>query len=212
LEKGLLYPMPVVYLQRLLKELQRRYPTFGRHWLATGQELTTEIARYLGIMPEEVRISDPALGQRGAIMLDRTLLPPEERKEVLGQARVLLPVAPYAGPLQPVCFRKAEFQVSQQQVFSAVDLAGLLRSLYDLDKLETPEWYSPSLLDGCTAWRQRGFYIAPEFERDDYLRVFNRFLDAGVLISPEPQVPSVLPGAATQGELSLLLSLFREEV
>lgn len=213
MEKGLLFPMPGIYLPRLIRELRRRYPSFGSFWIADQSTVRAGIARYMNCGSRDVEIADPALGQDGPVVLDRPLLAPEARKETISGADVVLPVVPFAlTHLQPVCFRRQESGVEQDQALSGVLLAGILRSLHDLDRLETPDWYDPRLLQGCAAWHQRGFYITPAFDHRAYPGVFARFLDAGVLLAPTPGEPSVLPGVASHGEMTRLLGLFKEGV
>jgi hypothetical protein len=73
-----------------------------------------------------------------------------------------------------------------------------------------PGWIHPDLLNGCAGWRQEQLYIVPQFDLGLYNRVFENFLDAQVLLSPEEPYLSILPGGdISKGELGKMIGLFR---
>jgi hypothetical protein len=156
-------------------------------------------------------LSDPliqsAASRDAAARLWRPLLPDQP------VAEVLVPVLPFsvAGAPQVICFRGTLPQLfPPQQPVSALLLAGLLRCLHDLRSFTVPQWYRPDLLSGCTGWRQEGLYILPVFQLRGYERIFDSFLDAGVLLNPEEPCISILPaGEISKGELRKMIGLFR---
>jgi hypothetical protein len=137
----------------------------------------------------------------------RPLLPDPPATEVL------LPVLPFgmAGAPQVVCFRgPSPRDIPPQAPVSGVLLAGLLRSLQELQRFSMPGWFQPNLLADCAGWRQERLYIVPEFDLNGYGPVFEAFLDSQVLISPEAPYLSILPGGEiSKGELGKMIGLFR---
>ena len=214
LEKGLLYPMPNLYMSRLVKELKRRYPEFAGIAIASSlTEARGEIARYLRCECSDLSVADPALGEKGPLIWDRPLLPESLRRTALAGAKVALPVTPFAMPgLQPICFREVGNTIEAPPPLSPMLVAGTLRSLYDLDRFAPPEWFRKDVLAHCKCWEQRGPYIKPVFPKELYPEVFARFLHEAVILAPHPGVPSVLPGEASAGELAKLMRLFEEDV
>ena len=88
-------------------------------------------------------------------------------------------------------------------------MAGLQRSIHELRRFAIPEWFRPDLLAGCAGWRQEQLYVVPEFDLGIYQRVFDAFLEAQVLLSPEAPHISILPGGEiSKGELGKMIGLF----
>ena len=58
------------------------------------------------------------------------------------------------------------------------------------------------------AWRRSGVYLTADYPRPDHGRVHAAFLAAGVLLNPRYREASILPAAASRGELQLLERLF----
>jgi hypothetical protein len=57
-------------------------------------------------------------------------------------------------------------------------------------------------------WRRSGIYLMAEYPPRQHEAVFAAFLAAGVLLNPRYPGPSIIPGAASSGELALLHRLF----
>ncbi len=211
--KGGLFAMPSAYPARLARALGRAYPGFaGVLVAASDAEAVGFAARYLKCEPSQVEIRDPALGERGRVVLDRPFLPEAMREDAMKGAEVVLPVLPFRlgeAPC-PVLFRASAPEAKPAWIAPAV-AAAALRAFHDLDRRVQPEWYRDDLLEGCEGWVQRGIYVTPRFSADRYAGVFRRFLDAGVLLPPEYPGPAVLPGEASAGELALLMRLFGEK-
>ena len=58
------------------------------------------------------------------------------------------------------------------------------------------------------AWRRSGVYLVADYPRPDHASVHAAFLAAGVLLNPRYREASILPAAASRGELQLLERLF----
>lgn len=217
ISRGLVADLPSVFQGRLLALLRQVFPDYPDFRVTGSVAEALQLASlFLGREVEtgEVgagEVADPLIGPatagRAAVSLWRPLLPDPP------SAEVLLPVLPFAvaGAPAVVCFRRRlppEFPA--QAPISGVLLAGLLRCLHDLERFTAPPWIRSDLLAGCPGWRREQIYIVPEFDPESYERVFEAFLDAQVLLSPEAPRISILPGGEiSRGELGKMIGLFR---
>jgi len=212
ISRGLIADLPSVFGARLIRALQTLFPAY-REFRLSGSlaEALQLVSLYLGRNVTAGDVVDPLLEQEPAkempVSLWRPLLsdPPA--------AHVLLPVLPFAvaGAPQVVCFRGSlPRDFPTQAPVSGVLLAGLLRILHELQQFTMPDWVRPGLLDGCAGWRQERLYVIPEFDLAGYERVFEAFLDAQMLLSPEAPFFSILPGGEiSKGEIGKMVGLFR---
>ena len=212
LSRGLIADLPSVFGGRLIRTLKALFPDYREFRLCSAMSEALSLAGlHLGRNITADDVADPLLSVQPAtetpVRLWRPLLPE------LPAAEVLLPVLPFAvaGAPQVVCFReKPAPDLPEQQPVSAVLLAGLLRSIHELERFVMPDWFRPDLLEGCAGWRQEQLYVIPEFDLGLYGRVFEAFLDAQVLLSPEQPYLSILPGGEiSKGELGKMIGLFR---
>ena len=88
-------------------------------------------------------------------------------------------------------------------------LSGMTRSIYDLIA-EIPRrtekiWAAH---DGAllTFWQRRGAYLFPKIPRDSYGAFASVCLQAGLVISPDYDIPSIVPWSADKGDVSALCS------
>jgi hypothetical protein len=212
ISKGLIADLPSVYGGRLQRLLHHMFPGCSSFRVAGSPAEALQLASlYLGRTVEQEELSDPAAGKEkiahAELSFWRPLLPGRIAAEVL------FPILPFGmgGAPEVVCFRgDLPGGFPEQGPLSGVLLAGLLRCLRELQRFRTPEWLRRDLLAGCTGWRQRGIYVAPDFDLADYQRVFEAFLEAGVLLSPEAPYVSILPsGELSKGERGKMIGLFR---
>jgi hypothetical protein len=212
LSRGLIADLPSVFTGRLMRALQTMFPAYREFRIsATLIEALQLAGLYLGRIVAADEVADPLLKPKQAgetpVSFWRPLLPDPPTTEVL------LPVLPFAmaGAPQIVCFRaSAPRELPEQAPVSGVLSAGLLRMLHELQRFEMPGWLRPDLLHGCAGWKQKQLYVVPEFDLGDYERVFEAFLDAQVLLSPEAPYISILPGGEiSKGELGKMIGLFR---
>ena len=88
-------------------------------------------------------------------------------------------------------------------------LAGMTRSVYDLiaEIPRRPEktWaaHDSALL---AFWERRGAYLFPKIPRDSYGAFAAVCLQAGLVISPDYDIPSIVPWSADRGDVSALCS------
>jgi hypothetical protein len=86
-------------------------------------------------------------------------------------------------------------------------LAGLARSVHDL-VAEIPRrgetgW---ALYDGAVLrfWRRDGPYLFPKMPPQEYGAFAERCLEAGLVVSPDYDTPSIVPWQANKGDFSAL--------
>jgi hypothetical protein len=212
ISKGLAADLPSVYAGRLRRLLRQMFPGYGGFRIAGSPEEALQLASLcLGRTVVKEELPDPAAGRGGLAHTELSLWRPLLPDRV--SADVLLPVLPFGmgGAPAVVCFRgDLPDGFPGQGPVSGVLLAGLLRCLQELRSFRSPEWLRPDLLAGCSGWRQRGVYVVPDFDLADYERVFDAFLEAGVLLSPEAPYVSILPSAdLSKGERGKMIGLFR---
>ncbi len=78
-----------------------------------------------------------------------------------------------------------------------VDLAGALFERTERDWARFDRYLAPF-------WERRGPYLVPKIRRAKYPDFFGRCLDVGLLVSPDYQVPSIVPVSADPGEFKRL--------
>jgi hypothetical protein len=217
LSRGLLADLPSLYGSRLERALAGLLPDFPQVRIASCLPAALALAsRYLGreLRMEEIR--DPALDPAGGnpaaeVAWWRPLVGWEPAAAEL--PRVLLPVLPFAASGAPVavCFRgplPADFPPSEP--VSPVLLAGAARCLFDLRRYRRPEWARDDLLKEAAGWSQRGIYVSARCAGERYGELFAAFLRRGVLLNPRWPGPSILPAEASEGEVAIMIRLFRE--
>jgi hypothetical protein len=211
ISRGLIADLPSALSGRLMRVLQRMFPAYREFRLSGSPAEALQLAGlHLGGIVAAAEVADPLFEPEPAgkkpVSFWRPLLPDPA-------AEVLLPVLPFglAGAPQVVCFRRSPPRdFPEQAPVSGMLVAGLLRSLQELQRFTVPEWITPNLLAGCAGWRQEQLYVVPEFDLEGYQQVFEAFLEAQVLLSPEAPYLSILPaGEISKGDLGKMIGLFR---
>lgn len=217
ISRGTVFDLPSGYGVRLEKALGRMFPAFRHVRIASSLERAVSLAaRRLGRPMTAEEVVDPvrsgAVG--GPVCLWRPYAPAGMDPAAGGApgVRALIPVLPFrmAGAPAAVCFRDPPAgEEAPAPPISPVVLAGTLRAVADLARYRPAPWFREKLLAGCPGWLQRGIYLVPAFAPELYAGVHASFLEAGVLLSPAFEVPSILPAEASPGELKLMLRLLR---
>jgi hypothetical protein len=211
ISKGLAADLPSIYSGRVRRLLEEMFPEYKDFRLTGSAAEGLQFASlYLKRNISANDLVDPLTEQgesaAGKVGLWRPMLPDTILREVL------FPILPFsmAGAPAAVCFRKIPPSgFPGQKPISAVVLAGLLRCLQDLRRFVLPQWFRPDLLDTCPGWRQKGIYLIPGFGMKLYEKVFEGFLEAGVLLNPVAPYVSILPvGEISEGELRKMIGLF----
>ena len=219
LSRGANAGLPSIYERRLLGCLRRLTPGL-EPLLTAGDAAVRSILRHLGL-PEE-RLYDPAIDAG----------PPEAH--VAGIWRPLAGPAPLPAswcavvPILPSTIGQVPAPICVRPPHdSALALAGLLEpapqpgallaaalaGLEQLPQYGGAHWAQAAWPDpaGYAGWERRGPYVAARCDAAAYDGVFDRFLQAGVLLCPFHPGPSILPAEVSDGEAATLLRLFAGE-
>ncbi len=197
IDMGLSRPMPSPWEARLRKELLRRWPAYT-HVLFYRSE--TAALR--------------ALGERGEAEL-RILRPfGEYLEERNGNGEVQVSVAtallPCPSALSPgvLLFRnQEEAHDIAEELVPPLQLAGLVRALFEFDgftKTYTEKHWRRVDRFVAGAFERKGPYLVPLYPRERHEDYFLACLAAGLLISPDYDTASMIPGDFDDGELAKL--------
>ncbi len=203
LSRGLLAEAPSIHDRRLEKSLAglvpgswslRVYRSFDRALGAVGV--------FLGRPLEEKDIREPFFGPAPE---EAVYFRPLAEADYSGFS-VLLPILPFPGAFAPqpvffACSPDREKNLLPGDPVSPFLAAGLHRASLELQKRgSSPDIWNDWSLPG---WKRFGPYCFPE-EEADYPELRSRLLAAGVIISPDPKRPSILPGIWSPGEKALV--------
>jgi hypothetical protein len=117
---------------------------------------------------------------------------------------LLFPVLPFPGNFapQPLLLRE-DLRAPGGEAVSPLLLSGLTRLAEELQsEPEFPDIWNEWRLPG---WRRFGCYCFPVPRAGlDYARAYSRFLEEGIVLSPEARQPSILPRLYSPGERRLV--------
>lgn len=189
IDKGILPGYPSPYAHRLKQAVCKLLGHDCFVYLFSSEERAREV---LGsITPDP--INDPIKGSPvlGNEVLELTELP----------VVISLPVPSAFAP--GVIVSAEELPLADEPV-SPVILAGAVRAVYNLiafqKSADYSDWEKAGLLEACgDKWRVEMPYLYPLCEPDKYEAVWDTFFEAGIILSPDYDKPSVLP---PYGELS----------
>jgi len=206
---GLISDLPSIYHKRIKKELKHTFDQYKSFLIFNSMEqAAATITKLTGKLID--KISDPVLGDIREVSFYRPFLPKQILKELFSKARILVPIFPFSIGGSPVivCFKDTIANIPELPV-SPLLLAGTLKSIYSLKKAALPEWQK-NLDINNKYWNKMGLYIIPKITPKNYKKVFNFSLTNGILISPEYNKPSILPGEASTGEIKKMLGIFNK--
>lgn len=218
--RGLCAPFP----SRESAALERALRRLARHlgWANAVPRWYADSARAAGVLAScgypaaaAALSRDPALEDASPAAAVSVWRPRLSEPSLPQAAKVLVPVLPGSWAPAPavILFQgDAPVQPPASDPCPPSALAVLARSCDGLvASLAAGTPYDPSFLDGVlpSTWRRRGFYVAfPTGEPFELRRErFLRFLDAGFLLPPGPELPLVLPLELSSGERALLRTL-----
>ena len=216
LSQGANAGLPSVYERRLLDCLRRLLPGFEPLLTNSDAEVCSVLSR-LGFQAED--LYDPALNAEPAEacligiwrpMAGPSLLPPNWSAVV-----PILPSTIGQAP-SPICVRLSnDLAVGLRDLQTAAPqpaalLAAAVTGLEQLTYYKGANWADDVWPDpfGCSEWERRGPYVSARCGACSYDAVFDRFLQAGVLLSPIYPGPSILPAFVSAGEQAMLMTLF----
>jgi hypothetical protein len=92
---------------------------------------------------------------------------------------------------------------------SALIAGALTRCVWVLKKnLEGSVPFPPFIIPEGSPWTQQGPYCLWSGNAENYSTLFTEALELGILLSPSPDLPCILPGIQTSGDLKLLKQFF----
>lgn len=196
LQKGAVAEAPSVYEPRLLRLLQTLIPGSRAVVLCRSLERALMMAaEYSGRTFSETGIAEPFFPSSSPAVYHRPFSGCS-----YGGFPFVFPVLPFPGGFapQPVIFMETAGPVPEGDLVSPMLLSGLLRSLHDLLKAGNQpgiwnDWQMPG-------WKRYSCYCFPDFPLERYEAVFDVFLSKGILLSPDPRSPTVLPLRFSEGE------------
>jgi hypothetical protein len=213
-DMGLTRPFPSIREARLEKEVLRRYPGYAAARFYRDEDRAVAAAEVFLGPGEELRVLEPFadfLGAReplglGSAIAGGTALP-----------RVAMPRLPCPAALAPAVLLFGEAETAREAesyIVPPLVLACAHRALSEFDRFAAD--YTEEL------WKRTDRRLGPFFERrgpclyprlaatspagmpPDYDKLFDAALGAGVLLSPAPELPSLIPGDFDDGELARL--------
>jgi hypothetical protein len=209
MQKGVAAELPSVYEERFAKVLLLLIPGDWEVKIFRSRDRAAEaVSELLRDYPGGGSVHEPFPAVRGG---EAVYFRPFSGADYSG-APVLVPVLPFPGRFapQPVLYVPeiaGESGLPSGDTVSPALLAGLIRITQELLKTpEMPDIWKDWDLPG---WKRRGCYCIPDFAPERYETVFDLFLEEGVLISPEPGLPTILPRTFSEGEKHLVERLCR---
>ncbi len=222
-DKGLCSPLPSVHGQRLKAAIRKAWPGWeGIRFFADS----SQAAKALGL--------ETAGGESGADFLHdpaRELCDPD-RGRALNAAGSILLLRPFSEHLggDESGFRAAWLRLPCPRVLAPIVI--LFRETAEAAPPVEPvppillasavkalaEYCGYRAAVGEESWKRadrrilrlferRGPWLFPRCPREAYGRLFRAALDKGILLSPDPGLPSMLPGEFDDGELKILADL-----
>jgi hypothetical protein len=207
IDTGLTRPFPSVREARLQRALMSRYPGYAA--VRFFRDESRAIAAAAAILPEGEIL--PVIMPFAEYLAGTS----EAASHGLALPRVATPRLPCPAILAPgvLLFENAdEARAVEGELAPPLALACAHRSLLELDRFSVN--YSETL------WKRTDRRLGPYFERrgpylfprtgegrrpaEDYDRLFIAALGAGVLLSPDLELPSIVPGDFDDGELAAL--------
>ncbi len=209
-ERGAIADLPSIYTRRFMNALRAHFPGYHSFLLApTLPALLKSASRALGRTLSCADIFDPLVpggGTPGPISVWRPFCPDNADSDLV------LPIVPTGfGPVLFALCSRQSLPESEPQAVSALVLAGAAQRLGRLKDLVLPEWYAPDLFAAAPHFTQHGLYLVPRGPADSYPALFRRFLEAGLVLSPRPHEPSILPLELSPGELKNIVISFMTE-
>ncbi|MCE5255377.1 MAG: hypothetical protein LLF89_00855 [Spirochaetaceae bacterium] len=221
LDKGLVAAYPSTQKTRFEKALAKRFPGYARFWFFPGE---ADILLFLASFTDS---HCQAAGMRPALRIEeafggfRTDICEDPSSLAFGGEIALcrLPCqAPWSFGIMMVrpgaaCDAIEAGMSGKENEIPPVKLVASARSLDDLNSFE--QWYgeaywslADSFMEGL--FRRSGPWLYPLYEAARHPQVFMRCLGNGILISPDWEQPSLVPGEFDKGELLPLAKIAKD--
>jgi hypothetical protein len=218
-DKGRAKPLPSLAEARLEKEIRSRWPGYEAiRFYATPERAEAALARALGLDKAGGLVFDPARrdetsGRDAPALLIRPfsehLIKDDEAAHY--RAAVLLLPCPAAFAPVPLLFSKPEDAAGLEgDLLSPLSLASAYRSLREYTayskRFAEVLWRRADKRTG-RLFERRGPFLYPRCAPEAYGELFKAALKRKVLLSPDHELPSILPGEFDDGELKGLMEI-----
>ena len=202
---GLITDLPSIYQKRIKKELSITFKQYKSFFIFNSmEEALNIISRIKGKAID--KISDQVFENIYKVSYYRPFLSENTLKELYSKADILIPLFPFSVGGSPVivCFKEI-IENDFERPISPFILAGTLKSINNLKKAVLPEY---QFNINNEYWIKKGIYIIPKIKPEKYKKIFKFFIDNRILISPEINKPSILPGEVSPGEIKKMIGIF----
>jgi glutamate-1-semialdehyde aminotransferase len=209
LDTGLTRPFPSIREGRLAKDLLKRYPGYAAVRFYRDESRALAAAQgFLGTgeMPS-------ALRPFGEFLRKSEGLEERSRNEA---SDIAMPILPCPAALSPavLLFKDADAALtSVGDIVAPLLLACAHRALHELDRFaedyKETHWKTVDRRLGAY-FERRGPFLYPRAASEAYDKFFDAALGAGVLLSPDYELPSMIPGEFDDGELAALAVALKE--
>ena len=212
--RGLFAEYPSIYdgrLEKILKLMFTDYPMFR---IYANRERTMEaLSLAMGRQVRGSHILDPAMTDAvdKKLMYWRPFTPEQQVKPDL-----LLPIFPFPGSFVPnvVCVRNMDMlkKMPASDMVSPFLIDSLIKSVSQLIRtMHSPVGYGSEFqrLIDILEWDRRGPYINTRLESIEYIEVFKKALEQGVLLPPGENYPIIIPREFSEGEIQGVLRFVR---
>jgi hypothetical protein len=198
IDTGLTRPFPSVREARLEKALLARYPDYASVRLFRNEERALSATRSI-LGDTELAVLRPFAEH----LRDR----PESGAAIPPIAMPLLPCPAALAPAALLFKNPADAEPILGDIVPPLLLSCAHRALSELDRFA--QTYDEGLWKRVDRrlkdfFDRSGPYLYPRVGNDAYDAFFTAALGAGVLVSPDPELPAIIPGDFDDGELAAL--------
>jgi len=211
---GLIFDLPSIYIKRIEKLILNYFPSYKSFRIFSNMnEIISVASQYLGKNIQYSDIFDPSLSttiESEQISFWRPFLTNLKEEKVL-TSKVLIPILPFSvgGSPQIICFKeKIDDKSFTSDIISSFLIAGLIRSIFDLKKQNSPQWDMDNKIY-ATSWHIENIYLSSKLDKENYSKIFYHFLKEGVLLSPYFPGPSIFPADLSIGEIKKIEILLK---
>lgn len=227
IDRGLTGPAPSVWERRLEKALLAAYPGYAAARFYRSEEAALEaLEAHLGKARGQLAILDPALrdsgrpgdsaasgGAEALVARPFAAFLPGQAALERGLPAFALPLLPCPAALAPgVILARDASGAPRGELAPPLLLASACRALAELARLGSTyreELWRRSDRRLAPFFERRGPYLYPRHGPEEHGAFFRRALEAGLLVSPRHELPSMLPGEFDDGELAALGKAFK---
>ena len=228
LSRGLLASYPTILESQCARALRELLPDFRSfRWFTSKHDAFDAIQSYIGNHVDPATVADPAVSgvASSAVGVAENLSAPASSAVRSGKSsgdardvvvwrpfvicpglrsRIALPILPLpgSGSLTIIAIDEVvDDTFYPSDTLSGVLLAGLKQAVYDLIRhigdYDTSVW--PRF--DCSAFKRVGPYLRPACAESDYRAIYHDFLDHGIMLAPDFEIPSIIPGEFDAGEI-----------